>query len=158
MSGETDQLEDAHRLFIQFFVQSPVVHHNQASKLYKLCTDLQDFNKEGFFSFLSIVNDQLARFDLSIRQLHCHVSGERYFILANLADDQVALEWGSDLKRDEIFAFKEMVSQIAASRKCRLSTIDLLNSRSVNRHISEKSKLDKLIEKLLQQSWLTKAE
>ena len=159
MSGEEvgGQLEDSHRLFIQFFIQNPVVHHNQASKLFKTCTDQQEFNKESYFSFLSTINDQLSLFDLSIRQLHCHVSGERYFILANLADDQVALQWGSDLKREEIFALKEMITLIATTKKCRISTIDLLNSRLVCKYVTEKNKIEKLIDKLLQQSWFTKS-
>jgi hypothetical protein len=158
-------MDDSHRLFLQHFLQHPVQEALQLKELYLLCTGSESFGKEAFTAFLGKANEQLAKLDLSIRQANCHVTGELFFVLCNLSADSSAFETLDLVAKQDLSLIRQILSAIclADENRRRATSIDLMNississsSRGNNRQFTDKKKIEALLERLVDEKWLTK--
>ena len=146
-------MDDSHRLFLQHFLQHPVLEALKLKELYMLCTQSPSFGKESFTSFLKVVNDQLSLLDLCIRRGNCHVTGELFFVLCNLAPDVASCEFGlGESTKSDLLIIRQILRAICCTAKKRCTSIELLNT--CGRHLTDKRKIESLLERLVQDQWL----
>jgi hypothetical protein len=154
-------MNDSHRLFLQHFLHHPVLEATKLKELYMLCTQSTSFAKDPFTSFLKIANDQLALLDLCIRRGNCHVTGELYFVLCNVAPDVASCEFGlGEISKADLLAIRQILRTICCTSKKRCTSIELLNSSFTaaagGRQLTDKKKIEALLERLVQDQWLHK--
>lgn len=124
-------LDEGKKIFLQMLIDKVVLPMDSANRLFSGCKGPEpsgDADLEDLSAFIHTLNEEIEPFSFCLRFHTCHVTGEKFLVFVNAADDLVAQEHASSLRQEEIGVFKKILEAIGAQESFSVDIADLSRS------------------------------
>lgn len=149
------EMTDAHRLFLQFFMSKGVLNASEVKKMFHYSCERfgMQLEDDQLAAFVLTINNRIKPMHLEIKKGVCEQSEVHYYGLVNTAESDITLS-SSDYTAGELEFFKKVVEKIVSSEG-EVSSMEALNIVNEVEKLNKKQAED-ILERLTREKWLIK--
>ncbi|XP_023148415.1 non-structural maintenance of chromosomes element 1 homolog isoform X1 [Amphiprion ocellaris] len=151
------QMGDSHRRFLQTMMASGIIDESGAKALHQHCceTHSTQYAPDRLDDFIDTINSKLQPMFMQIRKGMSEDNGHQHYALVNMVENDVT-RMSSDYADNELELFKKTMDLIVGSEDGKASSTDILNSTdSMTTKKLKKSEIEHLLNRLVQDKWLS---
>ncbi|XP_077381177.1 non-structural maintenance of chromosomes element 1 homolog isoform X1 [Festucalex cinctus] len=152
-------MDDSHRRFLQALMRSGIVDESSAKQLHRHCctTHNTSYSPNRLDDFIDIINSNLEPMFMQIRKGVCEDSGLQHYALVNMIETDVT-RMTSDYADHELEIFRKIMDLVVDSDTGWVYSTEILNSAIALTKKTKKIDTEQLLNRLVQDNWLSEKE